>query len=333
MSVETTRPLLKDISKNIDLLVPLIFLVLATFELIGIVQLQPSQSEKGLFAARYFFWGHSHVFLTLLFPFVFRSVSSWNSNSILLGMKPFKALSFFWLIFFLLSYFSISDLESFSNLLFLGFILRLYHNIFQSYGVTVLYRVRDKMSFQFESYIKFLFYLKFIFTLLSYKFFLTKVGLNENSQFFFLTIQFFIDGLILVLFFLEEPRNFRKIFCALRIVLVSLAPISQFALLGFVAVHGIEYLLVYSKFNSAQNDSSKSAFFAYFALAIVLMTILSFPRLLSNELRFLVSNERLLWMLTAFVFASNMTHYFADYFIFKFKNSTNRKFILPSLVR
>lgn len=343
MAESSSPSIFSKTSERINLLLPLVFLMLAVIEII--FRIQPSETEKKtvLFFAYFVFLNHLHIYLTPLMFMAYPEFSEWAKQA------KYKSVNIFWLICssFLLLFGFLALIQKtapeFYKPIFLGiFITRgffgFYHNLFQTYGFSCLYsKLSDteaKTDYQnninkYKKYfyalwivgglnILFAFFDVYQYSESIYGKILTAISLGLVT---FLVASFSKDG---------ARKSHVKVIYALRLYLFALAPHSLMAFAGYLAAHGVEYMLLFLHMRSRSLRKTNRLILGQ--LTILFLGICGIPFIHQADPSIFAIPIFLQILFAALLNSGDLAHYALDSFMFKFSRPESRKNILPLIL-
>lgn len=335
------HPLFNGKLEVFNLIVPLVFLFGSVITFFIGEQISLSENSPMSFIVRILLFNQMHIYLPFIFFLIFPEFKAWSKTKTIFFLRPSFLFAVFFLSVGLMQY--IFNIKTFEYILFFIYLVRIHHSLFQVYGLHTLYDFRNSPKlvteeWQRKSY-KPLFYALFFVLVPSYtlKYLpsLQLLLLSPTGSFLLqLTVAMglFISACIVYLT-AKEPQASKsnKTLYSVRIFLYALGPISPLAILGFAAHHGVEYLLIFHKMGKSSQAKLKKFYF-YF-IVFVFLPLLSLPYYYSNNFFQPFLQDSIESLIIAYLLAAEMTHFFIDSQIYRFKDSATRKEILPLLLK
>jgi hypothetical protein len=328
--------------ERINLLLPIIFLIVAMIELITWYTFAPEDKNRLLSYGYFLFLNHTHIFLTPLIFLLYPQANSWlkhKDNSDFIS-KGFFIGTFAIIFVLMIMHLTIPALQAkwisifaFSATTLLG----IRHNIFQSYGFFCLYE-RKKPSSLRSNYkrmklYKTLFYvLSFAVAMNAYLIYFSVYNVNKN----YLKLVCALIGLLaagaIVLLTMKEPgfEQSNKTLYSLRLLMVALAPVSVIAFVGYLSVHGIEYLLLFMHMKKDQYPIRQRIVFVLGVASVLFIS--SVPLMITRHDLTLIVPATLMIIFNAYVYSASMCHYIIDSFLFRFSTPASKEAILPLFI-
>lgn len=338
MNLKMRKSFLSDKLERINLFVPILFLF-AT--IINFFLKNPSLKEEKnifLFIGYIVFFNHLHIFLTPIMLIFLPEFKSWNKLTLFLSYKTTSVLIFVFVIIFSCFIIVLHVNPTLFKNLIISFItvrimLGFYHNLFQSFGCFLLYNkvdIRSKVSTLKRIY-KSLFLLLWIIggsnallNILNYGTFRDSVYSNV------LTFSSVLIALVMITITLKAGSLNQLLYTA-RLLLFALIPTSIIALTGYLAAHGLEYVMLY--FQICQNSNLKLSKNLFYFTTMAVLYVCSIPFILTT----IFPNKSISYEFSMYVLVIlgllELTHYFFDSILFRFSSKNSKKLILPLLLR
>ena len=314
------------------------FLILSLVEVFFSIQFTEGQEAFPRFIANIVFFNALHLGITFFLIFETEAFLNWKKHTLKSTFSFHQKLIFLFICFWLFQFFCKDMIYKIGTLLisFYGF----YHVIKQQLGISLsfnhksshLNKTSNNLIRGFDHiFFNLLILISWVFISIEHFSFLRK-----SDYIIYVQCSFFSVVLIyIVINYIAFGRAFfnEKLYFFPRLLIYPLLPVSFLALIGWLSIHGMEYLFVTKNFISLKKKSFKKTLFSFGFLFFIIIALLSFVNQKAGFFALLdiESPEPLNKIFWVTLGACQLLHYWVDGKIFRMKDPLVRKYIAPVL--
>ena len=313
------------------------FLILSLFEIFFSVQFTKEKEGLPRFIANIVFFNSLHLGITFFLIFETEAFLNWKKHILKSTFSFHQKLIFLFICFWIFQFFHIDMVYNIGKLLILFYAF--YHVIKQQLGISLnlnhkcshLNKVSSNFMRSFDhTFFNLLILISWVF--LSVEHF----SLLKKNNYIFIQCSYLLAVFlyIVVNYAVFGKAFFKEKLCFFpRLLIYPLLPTSFLAFMGWMSIHGMEYLFVAKNFISLKEKSFQRTLFSFGFLIFLIIAFLSFVDQSSGlfavlDLRFPEPFKKFFWVTLG---ACQLLHYWADGKIFKMKDPLVRKYIAPAL--
>lgn len=315
------------------------FLIVMTLELLSGIELSRQKMLAGAIVSRSFFLGQIHICLTFISFLIIPEYRSWLHSHAAKGFKLYLISLFIFVSTFSLFAFCQTDRLPLMLGLFVHEAWTLKHVIGQTKGLSIIHDGLESSVpgerrffsiltlFSCASVATFHFFALDILSL--------DVYVLLRNFFIVAMVVLILSGFLKLMFFEKHHVSKSKKFYLMRLFFLPFLAISDVALWGLMAGHGLEYLYIFQKSKKKSAYSGKISFgkrtLCYLTLALVTVGTFSFQD--KGIVGFYFEPGAALpigiGIMIALTFAFSWTHFYLDARLFRLGKENSKKHILP----